>query len=63
MTKFDKLFHQVEDLFTRRWNALIVGTLVESIHDNIDRQLSRNREHILEHTANELSVSVLDPFL
>ena len=24
MTKFDKLFHQVENLFTRRWNPRIV---------------------------------------
>src|SRR6266702_3281761 len=63
MAKLDKFFHKVQYLFTRRWNADIIGTLVESVNDEINGRLPAIANIFLRHRASEALLGCSDPSL
>jgi hypothetical protein len=46
--KFDELLHETEDQVPRRWQSKSVGTLVERVHNNVDRAVIGKRECVLQ---------------
>ena len=43
-----ELLDETENLRARRWDGVVVWTLIERIQDNVDGRLIRNCKHILE---------------
>jgi hypothetical protein len=46
--KLDELLHEVEDPFPWRWQPRRVRGFIESVNDDVNRLLVREREHILQ---------------
>jgi len=46
--KLDELLHEVEDPFPWRWQPRRVRGFIESVNDNVNRLLIREREHVLQ---------------
>jgi hypothetical protein len=46
--KVDKVLQKAKDALARRWNPGRYRRLIECVHDQVDRTLSRECEHVFQ---------------